>query len=261
MGTATEIQKRLDELTQSSEIKPTLEPFDHITLTAEESAEALRVGREKKHYLLKQIEYRERLAKKSKHPTFTAKELFDFFAMQFDVDDINAAIVTNLCRYFAKDPTFEGDLSKGIFMMGGVGVGKTSLMKFFMKNQRFSYRVDSCRDVEAQFAQMGDNFIDSRSFNMPIAVNSDIFGHQVIGFCFDDLGTESNGKHYGKEKNVMAEIILNRYDNTLPFVSTHITTNLTADMVKEQYGTRVTDRIRQMFNIIKFPGDAKSRRK
>jgi DNA replication protein DnaC len=75
------------------------------------------------------------------------------------------------------------------------------------------------------------------------------------------LGTEANAKHYGHEKNVMAEIILNRYDNNLPYHCTHITTNLTADEIKAQYGTRVTDRIREMFNIIKFPVGAKSRRK
>lgn len=180
--------------------------------------------------------------------------------MQFDVDDDNAGVVTYICQYFANDPEFKGDLGKGLFLMGGVGVGKTSIMKFFFKNQRFSYRVDSCRDVETNYAQLGDNYIDSRSFNMPISTNGDPYGHQVIGFCFDDLGTEANGKHYGKEKNVLAEIILNRYDNQLPFISTHLTTNLTAQQVKDFYGDRVTDRMRQMFNFVKFPVNAKSRR-
>ncbi len=245
---------------QNSKLQPITENFEHITLTDEETADALRAGREKKHYMLKQIEYRERLARKATHPTFTADELFSYFSMQYTVDDVNVKIITNICRYFSEDPQFEGDLGKGLFIMGGVGVGKTSLMKFFMKNQRFSYRIDACREVETNYAQLGDNYIDSRSFNMSIAVNSDIFGHQIIGFCFDDLGTEGNGKYYGKEKNVMAEILLNRYDNQLPFISTHVTTNLTAEQVKEQYGSRVTDRLRQMFNVIKFPVDAKSRR-
>jgi DNA replication protein DnaC len=181
--------------------------------------------------------------------------------MQFEFDESNTAPVMQACLYFSGDPTFKGDLNKGLFLMGGVGVGKTSMMQFFIKNQRFSYRMESCRDVETNYAAMGDEYLQKVSFNLPIAVNGDPFGHKEIGFCFDDLGTEANGRHYGKEKNVMADVILNRYDNKLPYHSTHVTTNLTADDIKAQYGTRVTDRIREMFNIIKFPISAKSRRK
>lgn len=237
------------------------ESFEHIELTAEEAAEALRRGREEKYYELQRQAYNDRLKAKKTFPAYSADQLRSYFAMQYTIDDINEGPVNQICLYFAGDPTFSGDLEKGLFVMGGVGVGKTSMLKFFIKNQRMSYRMESCRDVETNFAAMGDEYLQRVSTNPPIAVNGDPFGHQVIGFCFDDLGTEANGKHYGKEKNVMAEVILNRYDNKLPYISTHITTNLTANEVKEQYGSRVTDRIREMFNIIKFPIDAKSRRK
>lgn len=229
-------------------------------MTDEETAEALRAGREKKYYMLKQIEYRERLQRTAQYKTFTADELYDFFTMQYEIDAMNAEVVKEVCKYFSNDLSFNGDLGKGLLILGGVGVGKTSLMKFFIKNQRFSYRVESCRDVEAKFGEMGDNYIDRCSFNMPITANSDPFGHQVVGFCFDDLGTESNAKFYGKEKNVMAEIILNRYDNQMNLISTHITSNLTIDGIKEIYGSRVIDRMRQMFNVITFPHNAKTRR-
>lgn len=119
----------------------------------------------------------------------------------------------------------------------------------------------SCREIESDFSSEGEKSVSYCSYNIQIATNSNPFGHQVIGFCFDDLGTEANAKYFGKEKNVMAEIILNRYDNKLDFHSTHITTNLTADKIKEQYGTRVTDRMKEMFNIITFDKNAKSRRK
>lgn len=231
-----------------------------VHLTEEETKEALRAAREKKFYQLKQAEYRERLNKAKMYPSFTALQLFEYFSMQLTVDEDNANIVEQLCKYFAADNAFDGDLSKGLFLMGPVGVGKTSMMKFFMKNQVSSYRVDSCRDVESRFSVDGEECIDYYSFNLNVAINADPFGHQSIGFCFDDLGTESNSKHFGKEKNVMAEIILNRYDNQLPFNTTHITTNLTADKIKEQYGTRVTDRLREMFNVVQFGVNTKSRR-
>lgn len=262
MGSGEQIKQRIDELTPSlSNQKQTTELFEHIILTEEETFEALRAAREKKHYILKHIEYKERLQRKVTHPQYDAQQLFEYFAMSYDVDDENIAIIQNLCRYFSGDSGFNGDLKKGIFLMGGVGVGKTAIMKFFSRNQVFSYRVDSCREAESKFTELGEDFIHRCSFNLQIATNGNPFGQNTIGFCFDDLGTESNGKHFGKEKNVMAEIILNRYDNGLPFYSTHITTNMTADAIKDQYGSRVTDRIRQMFNVIQFDVNAKSRRK
>jgi len=225
-----------------------------------EIEEALRKGREEKYYRLKQEEYRQKIKQQSVYKTYSADNLFNFYSMQYNVDKDNEEVVKSICKYFSGDESFDGDLDKGLILMGGVGVGKTSLMKFFIRNQRFSYKIESCRDVETNYAQLGDNYTDRCSFNIPVAVNSDPFGHQVIGFCFDDLGTEANGKHYGKEKNVMAEILLNRYDNNLPYLSTHVTTNLTVDEIKTQYGSRVGDRMRQMFNQIQFPIKAKSRR-
>jgi DNA replication protein DnaC len=221
----------------------------------------MRRGREDKYYELKRQEYNERLKEHRQYPLYTVTQLQAFFTAQYTIDESNAVPVSQVCLYFSGDPSFAGDLNKGLFLMGGVGVGKTSIMKFFIRNQRFSYRMESCRDVETNFAAMGDEYLQRVSGNFPVAVNANPFGHQEIGLCFDDLGTEANGRHYGKEKNVMADVLLNRYDNHLPYISTHVTTNLTADDIRQQYGTRVTDRIREMFNVIKFPIEAKSRRK
>jgi len=59
----------------------------------------------------------------------------------------------------------------------------------------------------------------------------------------------------------MIEVILNRYDKHIEFFMTHMTSNLSPGEVKDRYGIRVFDRMREMFNIIDFPLDAKSRRK
>lgn len=262
MGTTAEqLRNHLDELMPLSKPEKSLDLFSEIELTEEEASEALRQGRENKFYKLKQIEYRERLMKKKEYPKYTASQVFEWFGMQYEVDDDNVTIVQELCKYFTEDPTFNGNLNKGLLLAGGVGVGKTSMMKFFMKNQRLSYRMESCREVETRFSEQGDQYVYFCSFLVPIPINADSFGHQAIGFCFDDVGTEANAKHYGKEKNVIAEIILNRYDNKLPNIATHITTNLTAQELFNQYGSRVTDRMKEMFNIITFKPGTKSRRK
>lgn len=237
------------------------ETYEHIELDAEETIEALRAGREAKYYRLQREAYNEKIRAGRTPKKYTSEETLELYKSFWSLDDENKHVVETLCHYFTDDPRFDGDLKKGLLVVGGVGIGKSTLMTFFKRNQKASYRVISCREIESDFASEGEKSVRVCSYNLPVAMNSDPFGHQEIGFCFDDLGTEANAKHYGQEKNVMAEIILNRYDNNIPFHCTHITTNLTADEIKAQYGTRVTDRIRQMFNIIKFPTDAKSRRK
>lgn len=236
------------------------EPYDHITLTDDEAAEGLRLAREVKHYKLQEIAYRQRLTAQKKYPSYSAEELIIFFKQALEIDEDNQSIIENLCFYFSGDSRFRGDLNKGLMLLGGVGVGKTTLMHFFSRNQIQSYRVMSCREIEQRFSTEGDSFIGYCSYNITIATNADPFGHQAIGLCFDDLGTEANAKHYGKEKNVMADIILNRYDNKLPYSATHITSNMTIENIESNYGPRVKDRMREMFNLITFGTTTKSRR-
>lgn len=264
MGTGTTLKQAFDQLLPQTAIK-NLEngnddrEFNHIIISEEEAAEALRAAREQKHYLLKRLEYGQSLNKPRDIPSATAEQVFDVFKSQYEVDETNSGVVWNLCFYFTSDERFRGDLKKGLLLFGGVGIGKTTLMHFFKRNPRATYKVVSCRDIESDFSSEGEKSVCNCSFNIAIPENE--FLQREIGFCFDDLGTEANAKFYGKEKNVMAEIILNRYDNRLPFNFTHVTTNLSHDEVKEQYGMRVYDRMKEMFNIITFDKNAKSRRK
>lgn len=81
-------------------------------------------------------------------------------------------------------------------------------------------------------------------------------------YCFDDLGVENNLKYYGNECNVMAEILLSRYDLFISHnMLTHITTNLNSSEIESMYGNRVRSRMRQMFNLIGFEAISKDKRK
>lgn len=76
-----------------------------------------------------------------------------------------------------------------------------------------------------------------------------------------DLGIEQNMKHFGNESNVMAEILLSRYDLLRSAgIITHTTTNLNANELEKLYGNRVRSRLREMFNLITFPENAKDLR-
>lgn len=181
----------------------------------------------------------------------------------FRIDDDNREIFHTLCLYFTDDPRFEqrGDgysLKKGISIMGPVGCGKSTLIRAFTSNPKASYFFVSSRKVTYEFAIDGFKVVERYSAIERSA--PDAHGHKEYGTAFDDLGTDEERKHYGDKVNVMADIILNRYDN-VPHHLTHFTTNLTAPQIEDIYGARVRSRMREMFNLISFHPTAVDRRK
>lgn len=243
-----------------------------MVLTDEEVSEALRIARKAKHFQQIRSEYGRKVSSDRVYPKHTAEELAAIVKMRFHqrhvreyiVDDHNREVFNLLCYYFAGDPKFEQgtdfNLDKGILLFGGVGVGKTELLRCFCQNHIASFGVFSCREIADRFSESGSEAVES-FYRERSAVANDGYGHRKLGVCFDDLGTETVPvQHFGTKKNLMAEIILNRYDNRVPFNLTHITTNLSVAEIESIYGSRCIDRMAQMFNQITFPVDAKSRR-
>lgn len=185
----------------------------------------------------------------------------EIFGEQFRIYQEDHDLIAKLMSYILKDEetcTQNGiSLKKGILLIGPVGCGKTSLMnllRFFQPGDN-RYIMKSCRDVSFEFIQEGYSAILKYSKQ---AFNQD----KPKMYCFDDLGTENNLKYYGNECNVMAEILLSRYDM---FVSrqmiTHITTNLNSSEIELLYGIRVRSRMREMFNLLSFDKSSTDKRK
>jgi DNA replication protein DnaC len=268
----------LDRLAPS-QVKTTPEDSEPLPdLTPEEEQAAILLAREDKAAALRKKAYWEKLTQEPEIKLYTTNELgYRLKAAtmpngkKFVVDNDNRDIVKIICQYFANDPEFEQEgrtFNKGLALMGNVGVGKTFLMAFFFQNQNQSYVMANCRKIEGLWVdQMSSkdkplkNVIDQYSAPIQAAINSNPFGHQALGICFDDLGTETSpSKSYGEEKHVLAEILMNRYESGLPFNYTHVTTNLSAHDIGIKYSARVRDRFREMFNLIQFNNEAKSRR-
>ena len=118
--------------------------------------------------------------------------------------------------------------------------------KFFVK---------PCRDISFEFIQDGYQIIHKYSIGK-------LYQSEAKTICFDDLGTENNLKYFGNECNVMAEILLSRYDlYTSKKLQTHITTNLSATEIEKNYGNRVRSRLREMVNLISFERNIEDKRK
>lgn len=231
-----------------------MEQYEHIDLELEETEEALRQARKQKHFRLERIKYFEKLSKPVVFAKHSAEQLFEMFmnAGYKFANDSHAAKIKNICCYFANDPRGKFDLSKGLFLVGHIGNGKTSLMRFFSTNQLYGFRIERMLDITGDYKSLGESAVKTYSNNVKASQN--LYGLEQYGYCFDDVGTEEiPAKHYGESKNVFAEILLSRYDNHLtPFNSTHATTNKDLTEIENIYGSRVYDRMKEMFNIVVF---------
>lgn len=182
------------------------------------------------------------------------------FGEKFHFREADVINIQKLICYFLKDEVmathFNLDLYKGILLSGPVGCGKTTLMTLMrhVAQPNYKFIMKTCRDISFEFIKDGYQTIHKYS-------NGNNSYSEYRNYCFDDLGVETNIKYYGNECNVMAEIILSRYDIFISKqVITHITSNLSASEIETAYGNRVRSRLRNMLNLIAFDKDTKDKR-
>lgn len=185
----------------------------------------------------------------------------ELYGNHFKILESDYQIVYKLIAYFLKDEPscfqYNINLNKGILLSGPVGCGKTSLMNLMkhLTPTEHKFTVKPCRDISFEFIQDGYQIIHKYS-------KGKLYESEPKTICFDDLGIENNLKYYGNECNVMAEILLSRYDLFISKrIQTHITTNLSATEIEKHYGNRVRSRLRELCNLIAFDNVAKDKRK
>ena len=176
------------------------------------------------------------------------------YGSHFRIQKEDEELILKLCNYIIKDVKScqkQGiDIEKNILLSGPVGCGKTSLLKliqFIVPRQR-PFEIIPCRNIVFGFNHLGYKIIEDYENGGNI--------------CFDDLGIEPYGSHYGRDCNVMGEILISRYELFLKSsFKTHATTNLDSKELEERYGVRVISRMREMFNLVSFHSETLDKRK
>lgn len=189
------------------------------------------------------------------------------FGPQFRLCPQDAETILKLMAWALKDETQAArhhvHLHKGIMLTGPVGCGKTSLMKLLrlILPTKDRYPIKSCREIAFEFATDGYPVIGKygrQSFSTYAYTGAEAV---PMAICFDDLGLEPIVQYYGNSANVMAELLLSRYDFFGSHgMLTHITTNLNSQEIEEKYGTRVRSRCRELFNLVSFDKSAPDKR-
>jgi len=154
-----------------------------------------------------------------------------------------------LAEHFVKMQ--RGD-SRGLALLGNVGTGKTFFCQKF-----FNIRMFTAAEIVNLYQDKGygDDFAE---------VVHDVYTDTDIdiktpprSLIIDDLGAEPVGKRYGETREVLMEVLAERYTYWQSSgVRTVITSNFSGAQLDERYGRRITDRIREMCAVIYFQGDS-----
>jgi len=178
----------------------------------------------------------------------------------YEVDDHNReGIVQCMVYYLGGNPEMYPALSpkKGLMLTGDVGSGKSLLMEILQSItkgcQGYGFRIFKACDIcdEYAFGSRGQSYGEQWQ-------NGKV---KTFCMCVDDLGFEPlRAMSYGNELIPLAHVLTKRYTLFDRYGAvTHITTNLSADEIEENYGDRIRDRLRKMCNVIVLDGP--SRRK
>jgi DNA replication protein DnaC len=163
--------------------------------------------------------------------------------IDFSIDKDNEQVIEYLNLYLGYDNSFPGDLSKGIMIIGSIGCGKTLIMlAFFNIIERFTIkRITKAhsKGLARMFHENGMSYYEKK----PLFI--------------DDIGKETKEvKDFGTIINPIPDLISLRYDFG---AWTFATCNYKTSELNDFYGTMITDRFKEIFNILTLEGN--SRRK
>lgn len=147
----------------------------------------------------------------------------------------------------------EPSLKKGLLIIGGYGCGKTSIMNALEK---------ALRPTNIRFKGYTANEVVTMFEACSSPSEKEYFNKLTRGgtIYFDDVLTEREASNYGKH-NLFKEIIEERYSlRRRTYISCNYQDGTNNDLkiglsqFGEKYGSRVYDRLFEMFNVIEFKG-------
>lgn len=191
--------------------------------------------------------------------------------------------VQSRCRTYNETPQFLKHISDvarwitatdnssfGLFLCGGAGNGKTTILRalhnvvnFVRRDERFSSR-DDCFPLKGFSFVPAKNLVQlAKAYANPTRENeadAALFKRlrNIEILAIDDLGQEPKECiHYGDFLTPAIDIISSRYDNQL---CTLISSNLTPPEIASYYDERIADRFREMMTIVNFGNEVSFRK-
>ena len=178
----------------------------------------------------------------------SCKEICEFLK-KCGYKPLNRKLFDTLCKFGAS--VQDGSSRKGLFLRGDVGIGKTFGLELLAA--RFGWKFITAREVDGFYRSQPDY----RAWE-DYCRAADFFGRGKT-LVIDDIGTENEEfVNFGQRANPIAELLEKRYDLSFhrEHVRTVVTSNLTDQQIKERYGFRVFDRMKEMFAVVTVKGES-----
>jgi DNA replication protein DnaC len=168
----------------------------------------------------------------------------------FVIDNENYDALNSFFAYFFGSQndfeTHNRNKKKGLMIVGNVGSGKSFLFDILSKfgTGRDWFKFYLCSQIQNEWANFNSKIItDTRNVYRKESGLNHIY--------FDDLGSEEKKSDYGVMVEPMERVIENRNLMWVRHgVKTHLSTNLSSEMIQQRYGERTLSRIIQMCNVI-----------
>jgi DNA replication protein DnaC len=169
----------------------------------------------------------------------------------FVIDKYNEPIIKQLYLYLRLDDRFDGDLEKGIMLMGKYGCGKTIILESIVEMYNTFIRELYIQRPLLKFIKLIDL--------LEALKDKSIKSFAKLPLVIDEFGREPKQiMDFGNLRSPVIELLCERYDTG---AWTHGTTNFTLDTLyaENQYGRMTGDRLKSMFNFVELKGDSRRR--
>lgn len=151
---------------------------------------------------------------------------------------------------------FGMNAKKGILIYGNVGSGKSVLFRTLRDLRKSDNEganlfrgmiMENCEKIAKLYQTGGDKHIEH--YTQGVIKHA---GQTMLrNYCFDDLGNEEPKNYYGNYREVMKDVINERYDDFLDHgLISCFTTNLSMEQIKKRYDDRTASRLHELCNII-----------
>ena len=223
------------------------------TANANKNRHLLEISQRKKEQDEKQLAREERVKKNDElKARWTARFFYNvllwtaktLYGKELILNENTTPLVTTICYFLSGDPRFETELnfsfSKGLWLQGQPGLGKTFLLKCLKDNELSPIRIFSMVAVAKKVKSQGLFELEVRD-------------HEII--YLDDVGTEEHIiNHYGTKINFFKEFIELYYVDHAVYKKFIVSTNENFLSIEDKYGFRVRSRVKEMFNVVTVTG-------
>ena len=181
------------------------------------------------------------------------KLILEKYCGEFVFDDNLSELYTNGVKYFTGQEC-KWDLKKGLMIIGNVGSGKSLFIKAMQIFTSHVIKLNTFKNTTSR--QITNGYLTNGYESMTGLLYND---GKPYHLAIDDIGRmDENIMHFGTKKNVIQEVLADRYEIYKSHGKlTFVTTNLNSEKLEEYYGEWIRSRAREMFNIIKITGKDK----